>query len=184
MTLILGIDPGSQTTGYGFIEAGLQQHKAIAFGCIRTKKFPTMAERLKVIYRELYILVQEYRPEEVAIEDVFVSRNPQTALKLGHARAAALLAVANNDLPIAEYQPRKVKKSVVGSGQAIKEQVQLMVCMLLRLSQPLQADAADALAVAICHAHHRNTVAYQLGGHTVRHKKGRWSVKALSRQIS
>lgn len=155
MTLILGIDPGSRITGYGLILTGTKNHKHIASGCIRTGTPAALAERLRVIYREIHALITAHHPQEVAIEDVFVARSPAAALKLGHARAAALLAAANCDLPIAEYQPRKIKKAVVGAGGATKEQVQWMVRMLLRLTNTPQEDAADALATAICHAHYR-----------------------------
>lgn len=156
MVLILGIDPGSRTTGYGFITADNQSYGQGASGCIKTGHLPDLADRLRVIYGEVHKLVLQHRPQEVAIEDVFISRSPSAALKLGHARAAALLAAANCDLPISEYQPRKVKKSVVGTGGASKQQVQLMVRTLLQIPHPLQEDTADAFAVAICHAHYRN----------------------------
>lgn len=161
MIHILGIDPGFRTTGYGFIKADAQKYERIASGCIRTDSTTPLSERLCFIYKEMGTLILAHRPEEVAIEDVFVARSPGAALKLGQARAAALLAAANQGLLVAEYQPRKVKKSVVGTGNATKEQVQLMVRMLLNLAAPLQADAADALAIAICHANYRHTAVYQ-----------------------
>lgn len=158
MTLIIGIDPGSQITGYGFIESTTQQHQWIASGHIKTDTRAPMPERLLTIYDGLSALIAQYQPEEAAVEDVFMARSAAAALKLGQARASALLAAVKASLPVSEYQARKVKKSVVGVGSATKEQVQLMVRMMLKLKQPLQADVADALAVAICHANHRDAI--------------------------
>lgn len=169
MTLILGIDPGSRITGYGLILTSINNNKYIASGCIRTGKLALLAERLRVIYSEVHALITAHHPQEVAIEDVFVARSPAAALKLGHARAAALLAAANCDLPITAYQPRKIKKAVVGTGAATKEQVQWMVRMLLRLTTTPQEDAADALATAICHAHYRQLNIVEPAAGSVRH---------------
>lgn len=156
MTLVLGIDPGSQITGYGFVQSDAQRHSWVASGHIKTDTQAPMPERLLTIYEALLKLIEKHQPEEVAIEDVFVARSAAAALKLGQARASALLAAASAGLPVSEYQPRKVKKSVVGTGGATKEQVQLMVRLLLKMRRPPQADAADALALAICHANHRH----------------------------
>ncbi len=152
MRIILGIDPGSRITGYGVIASNGNKHQYITSGSIHTqsKYFP---ERCRRIYKAITEIMQEHRPEEAAIEQVFMAKNPAGALKLGQARGAALVAMAEGDIPIAEYSPRTVKKSVVGYGAADKVQVQHMVKLILNLSGTPQADAADALAIAICHAH-------------------------------
>ncbi|MFN7098145.1 MAG: crossover junction endodeoxyribonuclease RuvC [Gammaproteobacteria bacterium] len=153
MTIILGIDPGSQVTGYGVIQ--IRQNKPIylASGCIRVDKndHPT---RLKQIFLGIQQVIAHYRPSQAAVEQVFMHKNPNSAIKLGQARGAALTALALADLEIAEYTPRLVKQSVVGYGAAKKVQVQHMVRVLLELSGFPQADAADALAIALCHANH------------------------------
>ncbi len=162
MTLILGIDPGSRITGYGLItEHSGDQTREVVSGCIRVGHLSGLTDRLKRIYSEISCLIDQYQPQEVAVEDVFFSHSPRSALWLGHARAAAMLAAANCDLPIFEYQARKIKKTVSGSGQSAKTQMQLMVRMLLQVDRPLQEDAADALAVAICHSRHRGTESYR-----------------------
>ena len=152
MRRILGIDPGSRVTGYGIIVSDGNRSRHIASGCIRLAgdDFPV---RLGEIYRRIAGLVAEYAPEELAIEQVFVARNPASALKLGQARGAAICAAVVAGLPVYEYTPRMIKQSVVGTGSADKEQVQHMVQRLLGLQEKLAADQADALAVAISHAH-------------------------------
>jgi len=149
---ILGIDPGSRVTGYGVIELTGNTTHYITCGVIRVadKLFP---ERLKGIFEGLTTLFQTYKPEQVAIEQVFVQRNVRSALLLGQARGAAMVAAVLQDLPISEYSSRQVKQSVVGYGNADKSQVQHMVKSLLQLSQAPSADAADALAIALCHMH-------------------------------
>lgn len=153
MTRILGIDPGSQITGYGLIELCGSQCRYHDCGCIRTPSDRPLPERLKVIYAGVSRLIAAYRPDEMAIEQVFLNRNPDAALKLGQARGAAICAGVMADLPVSEYAPRLIKLAVVGSGGASKEQVQHMVCALLRLDARPATDAADALAVALCHGH-------------------------------
>jgi crossover junction endodeoxyribonuclease RuvC len=148
---ILGIDPGSQVTGFGVIAAEGASLRYLASGCIRTRG-GDMAGRLRVIYQGAMKLVGEYRPDEICIERVFIHRNADSALKLGHARAAALCGTFVHEAPVHEYAPREIKLAVTGSGAAEKEQVAHMVRRLLSLKGPLAADAADALAVAICHA--------------------------------
>lgn len=150
---ILGIDPGSQVTGYGIVDSARPQIRAIEWGCIRTAG--EHCDRLRSIFDALVRIVAEHRPVEIAVESVFVHRNADSALKLGQARAAALCATFGASLPIYEYSPRRIKKAVVGKGGAEKEQVQHMVRMLLGLRDEIEADAADALAAAICHAHSR-----------------------------
>lgn len=152
MTVILGIDPGSRLTGYGVIRQVGRQLTYLGSGCIRTsvEDIPT---RLKRIYAGVSEIIIQFQPDVFAIEQVFMSKNADSALKLGQARGAAIVAAVNNDLPVFEYAARLVKQSVVGTGAADKKQVQHMVKLLLKLSANPQADAADALAIAITHAH-------------------------------
>ena len=147
---VLGIDPGSRTTGYGLIEAQRGSLQYVASGCVRTSG-EDMARRLAEIYRGLGSVIAEHAPDEVAIEQVFVAKNPQSAIKLGQARGVAIAASVAQELPIHEYAARRVKQAVVGTGKANKAQVQHMVCALLGLSGVPREDAADALAIAICH---------------------------------
>jgi crossover junction endodeoxyribonuclease RuvC len=151
MTVIIGIDPGSRRTGYGVIRLDGNRHVYIASGHLNLISFPTN-ERLRQIYLGVQQVMQSYQPHEAAIEQIFMQDNPNSALKLGQARGAAIVAL---DIPVAEYSAREVKKSVVGHGAANKDQVQFMVKRLLNLSGNLQTDASDALAVALCHAHVR-----------------------------
>src|SRR3569623_3095235 len=152
MTRILGIDPGSRVTGYGIIELQGRESRYVATGCVRMEQeeFP---ERLHAIFDALSRLVAEFQPNEVAFEKVFVQRNVDSALKLGQARGAARCAVMIQTLPVADYAPTQIKQALVGRGGATKEQVQLMVKTLLQLSATPPADAADALACALCHGH-------------------------------
>lgn len=154
MTVILGIDPGSIRTGYGIIKSNKNNLSHIMHGTIIAKG-KTMAERLHDIHQMLCNIISEYNPNEAAIEEVFVQANIQSALKLGQARGAALIALAQYALPITEYSPREIKKTASGYGAATKEQIQFMVKMQLSLPSHPQADAADALAIAICHSQHR-----------------------------
>jgi crossover junction endodeoxyribonuclease RuvC len=150
---VLGLDPGSLRTGYGVIEVEGPELRCVAQGTINVQG-DEFALRLRRIHEALAELLAEHRPDEIAIERVFVSQNVDSALKLGQARGAALAAVPR-DISVHEYAPRAVKMAVVGSGAAAKPQIQHMVLRLLQLSGKLQADAADALAIAICHANHR-----------------------------
>ncbi len=149
---ILGIDPGLRVTGFGVIEKTGQQLVYVASGCIRTPA-GELPQRLKSIIDGLGEVIAAYSPEQVAVEKVFVNVNPQSTLLLGQARGAAICAAILKDLPVAEYTALQVKQAVVGNGKAAKEQVQDMVRRLLKLEGDPQADAADALACAICHAH-------------------------------
>ena len=154
---ILGIDPGSRRTGYGIIDtqgAG-SETRVVGAGTIVTKGEHTA--RLRRIFSEMEELIRQHRPNEVSIERVFVHRNADSALKLGQARAAALCGTFEADIPVFEYAARYVKKAVVGRGNADKAQVQLMVKILLGLHEVPESDAADALALALCHAYVRNT---------------------------
>jgi len=149
---ILGIDPGSRATGYGVITRKNNRLYYITCGIIRLNDRYSFNDRLKVIFDGLCEVIEAHRPEVAAVEDVFVAANPRTALKLGHARGAAILAALQNGLAVYDYTPRMVKQSVVGYGNAEKQQVQQMVRVLLHLSASPGSDAADALAVAMCHA--------------------------------
>lgn len=157
MAIILGVDPGSRITGYGLIRTQGHQLEYLDSGCIRLGEKP-LPERLQVIFHSLATLIGEYRPDEFAIEQVFMARNPDSALKLGQARGAAIVSAANSGLPVFEYSARQVKQAVVGRGSAEKTQVQHMVQAILGLSRKPQADAADALAIALCHAHMNQSV--------------------------
>ena len=154
----MGIDPGSRMTGYGVIEMDGPRSLYVASGGIQTDSSQALPERLKTIFEAVAGIVRLYQPAEVAVEQVFMHRNPDSALKLGQARGAAICAVVVAGLPVSEYAARSIKQAVVGNGAADKTQVQRMVALLLRLPEPLQADAADALAVAICHGHTRQTL--------------------------
>lgn len=151
MSIILGIDPGSRLTGYGVISFQSNKPVYMASGCIRitATDLPT---RLTTIFNGITELVSQFTPDECAIEEVFMARNADSALKLGQARGVALVAAAQQGVPVSEYSARKVKQAVVGKGSADKKQVQHMVTQLLRLEGTPQADAADALAIALCHA--------------------------------
>jgi crossover junction endodeoxyribonuclease RuvC len=163
---ILGLDPGSQATGFGVIDWTDGDARYVASGAIRTSgvEFPP---RLRQIYEGVQSIMREYGPREVAIERVFMHRNADSALKLGQARGAALCAVFADDPDVFEYAPREVKLAVVGTGGAQKEQVQLMVRTLLKLQGELGADAADAIGIALCHAYSREAQrAVRLGAAT------------------
>ena len=153
---ILGVDPGLSVTGWGVIEAAGARLQFRACGSIPTDAVLPLSTRLAFIHRELSDLIAEHAPEEGAVEETFVNRDPRSALKLGQARGAALAALAVAGLNVSEYAANLVKKTVVGVGHAEKQQVGMMVKMLLPASNARTADAADALAVAICHAQHRN----------------------------
>ena len=163
---VFGIDCGTETTGYGVVESDDASRNprliCCAFGAIRLAKSKTMPQRLKQVSDELNTALQAWQPDVVAIEEVFYSVNAKSALKLGQVRGVAMLAVATAGLPLAEYAPLKIKSSVVGYGLAGKEQVQFMVARLLGLAEPpTPPDAADALAIAICHLHTAQTLNLQ-----------------------
>lgn len=148
---VLGIDPGSRITGYGLVEQQGSRLVHLDNGAIFTDKAPDFPGRLKLVFEGISSVINEYHPELVAVEDVFFSTNVRSALKLGQARGAAIAAAVHAGLPVFEYTALQVKKAVVGEGKAAKEQVQKMVKALLGLPEVAQADASDALAVAICH---------------------------------
>jgi crossover junction endodeoxyribonuclease RuvC len=149
---ILGIDCGSERTGYGVIETDGRSHRMIVAGVIRTNPKKGLEIRLLEIAQGLRAIIAQYSPEAAAVEEVFHSLNPKSALKLAHVRGVALFAIAEANVPLGEYSPLEVKSCVVGYGRAEKHQVQLMVKNLLGLPEPQAEDASDAIAVAICHA--------------------------------
>jgi len=168
---ILGIDPGSRITGFGIIEREGNRVTYVESGCIRAGD-GDFAGRLKTIFDGLRDIVSIYVPEQVAIEQVFMHRNPDSALKLGQARGAAICAVMSMGLNISEYTPSEIKQATVGKGNAAKEQVQHMVTAMLKLPGTPQADAADALAVALCHNHTAQTLGHIAGARGAR--RGRY----------
>ncbi len=161
---ILGIDPGSQVTGYGLISVSGPRISYVASGCIRTRPGSELAEKLRTIFEGVVAIVEAHSPGEVCIERVFVHRNADSALKLGQARAAAICGTFGLGAPVHEYAARQVKQTVTGAGGAEKSQVAHMVKRLLGLKGVLASDAADALAVAICHAHMRRGRAFNTAG--------------------
>lgn len=159
MAVILGIDPGSRKMGYGLIEQVGRQLRCLSFGTLDVSATTDLPQRLGEIFRCVDGLCRDWQPVELSIEKVFMARNADSALKLGQARGAAIAAVVQHQLPVFEYSARQVKQAVTGSGSAEKTQVAAMVCRLLTLAKTPQADAADALAIAICHAHLRVSLA-------------------------
>jgi len=154
---ILGLDPGLRTTGWGIIETENNRIQYVCHGLIKPDVNLDLAQRLKHLLAEIKQLVELYSPDEAAVEETFINVNPSSALKLGQARGVVLVAPASCGLHVAEYTANQVKKSVVGAGHADKNQVMAMIQILLPGSGPMTSDAADALAVAICHAHFRTT---------------------------
>ena len=152
---LLGIDPGLRFTGWGLVEADGNRLRHLADGVIGSDAEQSVPERLKFLHDALAALMEEHRPDEAAVEETYVNRNGTATLKLGYARGVALLAPTLRGIPVSEYGAKTVKLAVVGTGGASKEQVQMMVRRLLPGATMRRADAADALAVAICHAHHR-----------------------------
>ena len=170
MALILGIDPGSRRTGFGVINARGSNLEHIAHGCI-VLPGEDLPARLKLIFDGILGVIEEYCPRAVAIEQVFMSKNAASALKLGQARGAAITAAVARDLPVAEYSARQIKLAVVGTGAAQKTQVQHMIKALLGLTHPPQEDAADALATAVCHAHSQQSLIKMSGVSSVRRRR-------------
>jgi crossover junction endodeoxyribonuclease RuvC len=151
---IFGIDPGSERTGYGCLESDGSRHRLVTCGAISSPRPIAFVDKLLTIHTELAALLQECRPDCVAVENLFFAANVRSALKLGHARGVAMLAAVEAGVPVVEYTPAEIKRAVVGYGRAEKHQIQQMVRLLLRLpTLPVPHDAADALAVAICHVH-------------------------------
>jgi len=169
MSLILGIDPGSRITGYGIINCVGSTNEYVTSGCIRLTKGCSLPEKLEEIFNGITQIIGQYSPQEMAIEEVFMARNADSALKLGQARGVAIVAAKLQGLPVSEYAAKKIKQAVVGTGAASKEQIQHMVKVLLGLSGTPQQDAADALAIALCHINTTNSL-IKLSGAT--HKPG------------
>lgn len=156
LSRVLGIDPGSRATGYGVVDESSGQTAIVTCGCIRTET-EHFSERLRQIYEGVFRIAREYQPTELAIEQVFVHKNADSALKLGQARGAAICGGVAAGLPVYEYGAREVKLALVGKGSADKHQVQHMVRVLLKTREAMTLDASDALAVALCHVHHQQT---------------------------
>jgi crossover junction endodeoxyribonuclease RuvC len=176
---ILGIDPGSTATGFGLIERLDGNLIHVAHGTLKPPRTAELAERLSFLHRGLSDIIDRYRPEVAVVEQVFVARNPNSAVVLGQARGALLAALGSANLRVCEYTPRAVKQSVVGTGAAAKAQVQAMVTRTCQLAQTPHTDAADALAIAICHA-----TAGRLVDLGVRRGKTRRSLRSIARQLS
>jgi len=149
--LVLGVDPGSRVTGYGLVEKGRRRVTCVQAGLIRPPSTSPFYKRIHAIFESMLEIMDRYEPGEMAIEDLFYAKNIQSSLKLGHARGAVLIAAVQCNIPIFEYTPLEIKKSVVGYGRAGKEQVRSMVQVILGVRQELPLDASDALAAAICH---------------------------------
>jgi crossover junction endodeoxyribonuclease RuvC len=178
MAIVLGIDPGSRITGYGLIESSSGKLKYVASGRIKVPEKKDLAERLGLIYDGISEIVHKYNPTEFAVEKIFVSKSAPSALKLGQARGAAIIAGSRQGAILSEYEARKIKQAVVGTGAATKKQVQLMVKSLLALSELPKEDAADALGIAICHIHTHFSLGFISGKEkTLGFSRGRYSQK-------
>ncbi len=151
--IILGVDPGTRVTGFGVVEASGKQHTVVEHGLIKPSANLDHPMRIAEIYAELIEVIERVCPDQMAVEMPVFAQNAQSMLKLGRAQAAAMLAGIHRQLPVNQYTPKEVKKSVTGNGSAAKEQVAYMVCAMLSLTDQLSHDATDALAVALCHAH-------------------------------
>jgi crossover junction endodeoxyribonuclease RuvC len=153
--IILGIDPGTRSTGFGVIDHSSHKTTLLDYGCIRPPATASAAKKYRIIFDAIEALIAKYRPEALSVEGQFMHKNALSAMKLGMARAMAILAAERAGIPIYEYAPKKAKKAIVGHGAASKEQVQRMMQALLHLEEPVTPDdAADALALALCHGHH------------------------------
>jgi len=150
--IILGIDPGSRVTGYGVVEKGGRDLALVTYGEIKTGRGETLSGCLTTIYARLKEIIDRYRPDVISLEDIFYGKNVKSLIKQGHVRGVIVLAAAHHDIPVYEYTPLEVKKAVVGYGRAEKGQVQYMISAMFRQSQVPPPDAADALALAVCHS--------------------------------
>lgn len=168
MSIILGIDPGSRVTGYGVIYSHGNQLEYVDSGCIKTQGADNLSERLNIIYQGIDEVIRLHCPVVAGVEQVFMARNADSALKLGQARGAAIVACTNQSIPVNEYSARQVKQAVVGTGAAQKAQMQAMICHILKLNKTPQQDAADALGVAVCHAHMETSLIKMAGARKVR----------------
>ena len=176
--VVLGLDPGTLVTGYGIVERCGVRMTMVVCGTIRNDGARSMPLRLRRIFNELTTLIDAHHPDEFAIESAFYGKNAQSALKLGHARGVSMLAAVERDIPTTEYSPREVKKAVVGSGTASKEQVRFMVKSLLGINgRQMKLDASDALAIAICHLHRMSTP-------TARHRDWKSYVEAHPERVA
>ena len=156
--LILGVDPGISVTGFGLLKSDGTQHQSLSFGAIKLPRSETLPKKLEILHRKISNVIKSFDIESMALEDLFYASNVKSVLRLSQARAVIMLSAAQHDLPVFEYSPLEVKNAVVGYGRAEKCQVQQMLCRLLHLNQlPEPDDAADALAVAICHAQTHST---------------------------
>ncbi len=182
-TRILAIDPGSRVTGFGVVDVLNGKTTYVTSGCIRLPD-EVLSVRLKHIFNHVSDLLKEYQPDEFAIEEVFLAKNANSALKLGQARGAAIVAASLQELVVHEYAARRVKQSVVGNGNADKTQVQMMVQLLLGLSSKPQADAADALAIALCHANTRTSGGLEYGtGKRAGRSSKRWTEQDVRKAL-
>lgn len=162
--IILGVDPGTLTTGFGIIKYYKNEFNYISSGVLKPSKYPDLPNRLELIYNELDKIIRQYKPDEFSIETAFYGKNVQSAMKIGYARGVSILAAVHNKIPTNEYSPREVKKAVVGNGAASKEQVEYMVSKLLNLgTEKMKLDETDAIAVAICHALKLNSLSSKSG---------------------
>lgn len=168
MSLILGIDPGSRVTGYGIVKAVDSGNEYITSGCIRTSHRSSLPEKLDEIFSGITQIIERFCPQEMAIEQVFMAKSAASALKLGQARGVAIIAATRQGLAVSEYAAKKVKQAVVGTGAASKEQMQHMVRVLLNLNGIPQQDAADALAIAICHINTQQSLIRMSGADSYR----------------
>ncbi len=159
---ILGIDPGLRRTGWGLIESDGNRLIHVACGSVETSEKAALGDRLVIIHDGLIAVIEQYRPHEAAVEHTFVNTNAAATLKLGQARGIAMLVPARAGLSVAEYAPNLVKKTVVGAGHSDKAQIRMMIGVLLPKADPQSEDAADALAIAVCHAHHRQSVVMKM----------------------
>ncbi|MBN1494567.1 crossover junction endodeoxyribonuclease RuvC [Candidatus Peregrinibacteria bacterium] len=159
---ILGIDPGTATTGYGIIEEYNDEYKVLNFGCIKTKAEKTLEDRLKEIASDIDFLIKKYKPQQAAIEEIFFSKNTKTAIAVAHARGVIIQKLSENNVPVSSYNPLKIKQAVCSDGKAKKQQIIKMTQILLKLNTaPSPDDAADALAIALCHGNFiRNKALY------------------------
>jgi crossover junction endodeoxyribonuclease RuvC len=173
--IILGVDPGTQVMGYGVIQVTGQQIKLVQYGVIKLNKYTTHELKLKKIFERMIQVIDEYLPDEMAVEDPFYGKNAQSMLKLGRAQGVAMAAALSRDIPIVEYSPKKVKQSVTGNGNASKEQVAYMLENILKVELSREfMDATDGIAIAICHHYHANSPASASSASSAKNKKGGW----------
>lgn len=173
--IILGVDPGTQVMGYGVIQVTGQQIKLVQYGVIKLNKYTTHELKLKKIFERMIQVIDEYLPDEMAVEDPFYGKNAQSMLKLGRAQGVAMAAALSRDIPIVEYSPKKVKQSVTGNGNASKEQVAYMLEKILKVELTREfMDATDGIAIAICHHYHANSPASASSASSAKNKKGGW----------